>query len=66
MAKNPLEGARARARALGMGKSLAALGRGVSSSCSITLRNPEDTGAYSGLKYSPSNPLSNRCLPCAT
>jgi len=46
-------------RALGMGKSLAALGRGVSSSCSITLRNPEDTGSYSGLRYSPSNPSSS-------
>jgi len=40
-------------------KSIAAVGGGVSDSCTVTLQNPEDTGSYSGLRYSSSNEYSS-------
>ena len=36
-------------------KSIATLGRGVSDKVTVTCRNPEASGGYSGLRFSPSN-----------
>jgi len=40
-------------------RSIATIGRGVSDVVYVTCRNPEESGSYSGLKFSPSNTNSS-------
>lgn len=50
-----LVSARGNSRAVGWGRSIAGMGTGVADVAYLTLRNPEESGGSSGLRFSPTN-----------